>query len=176
MSALGGEALRASALRVLAGIAPEAELEALDPNADLREALDLDSMDFLNFVIRLHQRLRVPPGFQVLRAVVEHPTGSDGTDAPDSRSAIASVLLDHHGTGLPDEGGGVLDAARHRTELVERPAQRHRTRAGHAAEGRAQAGHAAAHAGTDDAAQGFAADGKRDETRGGGGARAGTRP
>ena len=54
MSALGGEALRASALRVLAGIAPEAELEALDPNADLREALDLDSMDFLNFVIGLH--------------------------------------------------------------------------------------------------------------------------
>ena len=45
---------RLSALRVLAGIAPEAELEALDPNADLREALDLDSMDFLNFVIGLH--------------------------------------------------------------------------------------------------------------------------
>ena len=47
--------LRALALRVLGGIAPEADLTALDPGADLREWLDLDSMDFLNFVVGLHQ-------------------------------------------------------------------------------------------------------------------------
>lgn len=28
-------------------------------DADLRDALDIDSMDFLNFVIALHQRLQV---------------------------------------------------------------------------------------------------------------------
>ncbi len=41
----------------LGNIAPEMDLQALDPNADLREALDIDSMDFLNFVTALHHRL-----------------------------------------------------------------------------------------------------------------------
>jgi len=38
---------------VLAGIAPEANLADVGENEDLREALDLDSMDFLNFIIGL---------------------------------------------------------------------------------------------------------------------------
>jgi acyl carrier protein len=36
---------------VLARIAPEADLDTLPPDADLQETLDLDSMDFLNFMI-----------------------------------------------------------------------------------------------------------------------------
>lgn len=44
---------------VLSGIAPEADLSAADDDEDLREALDLDSMDFLNFVIALHERTGV---------------------------------------------------------------------------------------------------------------------
>ena len=43
----------------LNNIAPEANLAALDPTADLREALDIDSMDFLNFVIAVNHRLGV---------------------------------------------------------------------------------------------------------------------
>ncbi len=43
----------------LGNIAPEMDLDALDPKADLREALDIDSMDFLNFVIAVHRRLAV---------------------------------------------------------------------------------------------------------------------
>jgi len=43
------------ATNVLAGIAPEADLTQVRGNEDLREALDLDSMDFLNFVIGLGQ-------------------------------------------------------------------------------------------------------------------------
>lgn len=43
------------AARVLAGIAPEANLADVGENEDLREALDLDSMDFLNFIIGLGQ-------------------------------------------------------------------------------------------------------------------------
>lgn len=39
--------------RALAGIAPEADLDALAPDDELQEALDLDSMDFLNFLIAL---------------------------------------------------------------------------------------------------------------------------
>ena len=43
----------------LGNIAPEIDLATLDPPADLREALDIDSMDFLNFVIAVHHRLEV---------------------------------------------------------------------------------------------------------------------
>jgi acyl carrier protein len=41
--------------RVLSRIAPEADVHGLEPHADLRESLDLDSMDFLNFVVGLHK-------------------------------------------------------------------------------------------------------------------------
>lgn len=47
---------RALAAEVLAGIAPEAELATVGDDEDLRVALDLDSMDFMNFVIRLSDR------------------------------------------------------------------------------------------------------------------------
>lgn len=43
----------------LGNIAPEADFKSLDPSADLREAIDIDSMDFINFVIALHRRLGV---------------------------------------------------------------------------------------------------------------------
>ncbi|TNC20475.1 phosphopantetheine-binding protein [Amycolatopsis alkalitolerans] len=37
----------------LRGFATEAELDALSPDENLREALELDSLDFLSFVERL---------------------------------------------------------------------------------------------------------------------------
>lgn len=40
---------------ILGGIAPEADLDAVAGGEDLRDALDLDSMDFLNFVLALHE-------------------------------------------------------------------------------------------------------------------------
>jgi acyl carrier protein len=48
--------IRALAAEVLAGIAPEADLATVGDDEDLRVALDLDSMDFMNFVIGLHER------------------------------------------------------------------------------------------------------------------------
>ena len=41
----------------LGNIAPDVDLETIDPRADLREALDIDSMDFLNFVTAIHHRI-----------------------------------------------------------------------------------------------------------------------
>jgi acyl carrier protein len=38
-------------------IAPEVDVARVDPGADLREAIDIDSMDFLNLVTALHHRL-----------------------------------------------------------------------------------------------------------------------
>ena len=43
----------------LNNIAPEADLASVNPAADLREAIDIDSMDFLNFIIAIHHRLNV---------------------------------------------------------------------------------------------------------------------
>jgi acyl carrier protein len=40
-------------------IAPEANPQQLEPGANLREALDIDSFDFLNLLIGLHERLGV---------------------------------------------------------------------------------------------------------------------
>jgi acyl carrier protein len=51
--------IRAIVLEELGNIAPEADLGALDPKADMREALDIDSMDLLNFVTAVHHRLGV---------------------------------------------------------------------------------------------------------------------
>ena len=49
--------IRAAILEELGNIAPEADLATIDPTTDLREALDIDSMDFLNFITALHKRL-----------------------------------------------------------------------------------------------------------------------
>lgn len=51
--------VRAVILEELGNIAPEADLAALNPKADMREALDIDSMDILNLVTAIHKRLRV---------------------------------------------------------------------------------------------------------------------
>lgn len=51
--------LERAVAEVLGGIAPEADLSGVEPGEDLREALDLDSMDFLNLVIALHERLGI---------------------------------------------------------------------------------------------------------------------
>lgn len=48
--------IRAVVAAVLAGIAPEVDLSTVGDQEDLRDALDLDSMDFLNLVIGLGQR------------------------------------------------------------------------------------------------------------------------
>jgi acyl carrier protein len=40
-------------------IAPEAEPEKLRPRDNIRESLDVDSFDFLNFLIGLNEKLRV---------------------------------------------------------------------------------------------------------------------
>jgi len=45
--------LRQQILESIASVAPEAELDALDDAADLRDELDLDSMDFLNVLIAI---------------------------------------------------------------------------------------------------------------------------
>ncbi len=40
-------------------IAPEADPQKIRPDENLREALDIDSFDFLNLLIGLHERLGI---------------------------------------------------------------------------------------------------------------------
>jgi len=53
------EEIRTTVLRVLGKIAPEADLGSVPEDAALREELEIDSMDFLNFAIGLHDAFGV---------------------------------------------------------------------------------------------------------------------
>ncbi|ULA66996.1 MAG: Acyl carrier protein [Nitrospira sp.] len=54
-----GNETRSLVLRILGEIAPEADTSALQPDVSFRDQLDLDSMDFLNFVVALHQEFHI---------------------------------------------------------------------------------------------------------------------
>ncbi|MDI6748317.1 MAG: acyl carrier protein [Rhodocyclaceae bacterium] len=51
--------IRAVVLATLQSIAPEVEADALRGDRPLRNQVDLDSMDWLNFLLGLNQRLKV---------------------------------------------------------------------------------------------------------------------
>ncbi|MGE0104684.1 MAG: acyl carrier protein [Blastocatellales bacterium] len=51
------DSLRQLVIAKLTGIAPEVDPESIIPDQDLRSQIDLDSMDFLNFVIALSREL-----------------------------------------------------------------------------------------------------------------------
>ncbi len=51
--------LSAAIVEEIGNIAPEADLTSVPDDADLREALDLDSMDIFNLVVALSQRFGI---------------------------------------------------------------------------------------------------------------------
>lgn len=51
--------IRKIVFQELRKIAPETNPDQLGPNENLRETLDIDSFDFLNFLIALHEKLHV---------------------------------------------------------------------------------------------------------------------
>jgi len=53
------EAIRAAIFAVLGEIAPEADPDAIAADQPLRDQIDIDSFDFLNVIIRLHETLGV---------------------------------------------------------------------------------------------------------------------
>jgi acyl carrier protein len=46
-------------VNLLGEIAPEADLTTLKPDISFRDQLDIDSMDFLNFIVALHKEFHV---------------------------------------------------------------------------------------------------------------------
>lgn len=63
---------------ILQTIAPEVETDELDPSAPVRDQVDLDSMDWLNFLIKVSKtfELDIPeseyPHLRTLDDVVQH--------------------------------------------------------------------------------------------------------
>lgn len=72
--------VRAAVLRALADVAPEADAATLRPDRLFRDQVDLDSFDFLNFMIGLHAQLGVDvpetdyPKLASLEAAVDYLT------------------------------------------------------------------------------------------------------
>jgi acyl carrier protein len=59
MNAPTEKEIRQVVLNALNNVAPEVDLESIDPSKDLRDQIDIDSVDFLNFVLGLHKGLAV---------------------------------------------------------------------------------------------------------------------
>ena len=53
------EEIRSKVLAALTQIVPEADPQQIRSQVSLRDQLDIDSMDFLNFAIALHNEFRV---------------------------------------------------------------------------------------------------------------------
>ena len=49
--------IRKTVIEALTRIAPEIDPASIESGASFRDQLDLDSMDFLNFVLAVHERL-----------------------------------------------------------------------------------------------------------------------
>lgn len=73
--------IKDAVLRALTDVAPEADPATLRPDVDLRDQLDIDSMDSLNFVIGIHEQVGVDipeaewARLQTLDQVVDYVAG-----------------------------------------------------------------------------------------------------
>jgi acyl carrier protein len=68
------DGIRDEILSVLTTIAPEVEADDIVDDALLRDQVDLDSMDWLNFLIGIHKRLKVDipeSDYQSLRTLAD---------------------------------------------------------------------------------------------------------
>jgi acyl carrier protein len=51
--------IRGAIVEAIRAVAPEGDAASLSGSTDIRDALDIDSMDFLRFVVLLHEKLAV---------------------------------------------------------------------------------------------------------------------
>ncbi len=80
--------LRAAVLDALVEVAPEIDTASIDPDQDLAEQLDIDSMDFLGVIVAIHDRtgIEVPerdyPRLATLNDAVSYLAGARAHAAP----------------------------------------------------------------------------------------------
>jgi len=76
--------LRDVMIAALIEVAPEVDPEAIDPEAVLTEQLDIDSMDFLNVIVAVHEQtgIDIPerdyPRLSTLNGAVRYLTAAQG--------------------------------------------------------------------------------------------------
>jgi acyl carrier protein len=87
------EALKNTVLEALRRVAPEADPASIHAGVSFRDQLDLDSMDFLNFVLALHERL----GVDIPEADYPHLSSLD--------SALDYLAARRPATGKPASAG-----------------------------------------------------------------------
>jgi acyl carrier protein len=72
------DSIRAEVLAILSRFAPEVDLASVKPDQALRDQFEIDSLDFVNFMVRLHQgfRIEIPEAdygeFRTLDRAVEY--------------------------------------------------------------------------------------------------------
>jgi acyl carrier protein len=82
--------IRKTIVDALTRIAPEIDPASIEPGTNFRDQLDLDSMDFLNFVLALHDRLGIEipevdyPRLYTLDAAVAYLASKAGVSADDA--------------------------------------------------------------------------------------------
>ena len=59
MQLLDEAQIKETLLAILEGVAPEADFDEISPDEDVRDALDIDSFDFLNVLIALNEETGV---------------------------------------------------------------------------------------------------------------------
>jgi len=95
------EKIRQAVLAAIAAIAPETDLQQLQTDQPLRRQIDLDSMDWLNVIAGLHERLsiEVPERdygrLTTLDAIVDylasHPAAGAGVPAPQPSTELPAT-------------------------------------------------------------------------------------
>lgn len=93
MSALTRDEVRAAILDTLSAIAPEFDPAQIVPDRPLRDQVDLDSFDFLNVIVRLHEVLGIdiPESdygeLETLDSAIDYLVrrGATSSAAPDAR-------------------------------------------------------------------------------------------
>lgn len=79
------ERIREAVVKALTSVAPEIDVTSLDADEAFRQEFDLDSIDFLNFVIALHASLNVDvpeadyPKLATLNGAVDYLVNRLGT-------------------------------------------------------------------------------------------------
>ncbi len=92
------EQLREVVIRALTGVAPEIDPATIDPETDLAEQLDIDSMDFLNIVVAIHEKT----GIEITeRDYPKLSTLADAVAYLETHPSPASVVDRDKGGGVP---------------------------------------------------------------------------
>jgi acyl carrier protein len=100
--------IKALFAELIGDIAPEADMSSLLDDDDMREALDLDSMDFNNLIIALHKRTGIDVPESDLQQAV-HIAGRHGLSQQEmNRSLESAVNGGMEGSCFPGDRRGDL--------------------------------------------------------------------